>query len=1266
MTPHHRSLGEGRGRTLSCLRGHASGTIEKKRKSRPHEAPAPKRAVRNILQVELTRRRTSALDHTDAILKAPTAANASQAGHTIRDKLTAIQSIAKLSDHRTHTARIASLAATIVQDPSGPVAVRKAAIMLTIRTTAADPTLIVPAMTTLTGTLAAQPKSEVKSKLSKRLRHGLRSILEKHGRRGHAALLQALTINAPTLPACNAGELHEWASQAATKLASLPLTPLEWLTVLTNPDPHSVITTTVYNKIQGYAEWAYAGKKTSTYASPKTYMAWNANSLFKRIRESDLSRSLLDNSADVLHISEVKGEPGQNMEAGELRQALGALGSIHMAWNWCVKTPSIHGSAIFSKITMTKVTYGTEGNNHDPEGRTITTYFGDIAQVWTYTPCSSMYVHVEEPRRCNYNTQFREHVLHVQAIMGHSNVLVAGDMNVAPKHSDVILSPQLAHAGVPSTKSYERLAMARLQSECGLINAAEMWTAKPRLTWRKPGREDFAMRLDHLLIPRREMVPRGQRPPPTRRLTAFSVAADSHGSDHRALTWTWEHAQPPPAGNHAPPNTTPASNATTTVSHATSCTAAPTKPTQPQRAPLQTTHEHPPRHVPRAADCPPTYAKQAKSSPSLPENATDTLLDDLVIIAHSSAGVHNTPPAQAAITLPTLVPVTMPSYTASTGGRMPHVHEEAIPESTLAMGAAGVATTTLWDTGAYYNMMSYAHTVNLGLDIHTDGPLPTFALADSHTASCMGKVNAIVRFAPGAYLLTEFMVIADSPYPAILGAHFFKQQNATIALNSHSSISLDIGTTRPHIFFRSVPATATPHSTTMMAARTTVVVPPHTEMSVEVRIHGQTTPNQDTWTLVTDAHNHSVRVVRGFTCVLNEDMSAKAHYYCKVLNASDVPQTIQPDKPLAICTPINVDDYDILNGDSWDEPTSSPGAPQCIARPGPVDTTDLNTQWALYPQLHELDMEPARKTLAQPQFDALRRIIIRHERLWNTCPKEPPSHAEVCDFSLKNGAAFSAKTRPMNEPARNALRKITLEQLEKRIIEPSTSRFSSAVVLVPKKGGGIRFAIDYRALNKHIDTDAYTLPNVDEALASLHGCTFFSALDMKEAFWSVPLAEHAKEYTAFQTPDGLMQHRRMPMGLKTASAVFCRYVDRMLGPMKWTQVLAYVDDLLVFGKTTAEEHLATLDKLFTQLGHYNMTLGAGKCVLFSDTLHFLGHIVDKDGVRPDERQDVCNSGHGAARRGAGDPGANQQSQRHGKRPRSTPLLQEIHQGLLEN
>jgi hypothetical protein len=110
---------------------------------------------------------------------------------------------------------------------------------------------------------------------------------------------------------------------------------------------------------------------------------------------------------------------------------------------------------------------------------------------------------------------------------------------------------------------------------------------------------------------------------------------------------------------------------------------------------------------------------------------------------------------------------------------------------------------------------------------------------------------------------------------------------------------------------------------------------------------------------------------------------------------------------------------------------------------------------------------------------------------------------------------------------------------------------------------------------------------------------------MKEAFWSVPLDEESKAYTAFQTPDGLMQYRRMPMGLKTASAVFCRYVDRMLGSMKWTSVLAYVDDLLIFGKTF-HEHLNCIDQLLGRLAKYNMTLGAKKCTFFASSVAFLG------------------------------------------------------------
>jgi hypothetical protein len=276
----------------------------------------------------------------------------------------------------------------------------------------------------------------------------------------------------------------------------------------------------------------------------------------------------------------------------------------------------------------------------------------------------------------------------------------------------------------------------------------------------------------------------------------------------------------------------------------------------------------------------------------------------------------------------------------------------------------------------------------------------------------------------------------------------------------------------------------------------------------------------------------------------------------------------------------------------------------------------LNDEWSRHPHLRDLDLGEAKSSLSDIVYNNLRRIILKHHVLWDTRPKEPPSNADKCTIHLEGTFTNFARTRPMGPKERLELRKITDEQQQRHIIEPSTSPNSSAVILVPKKGGGVRFCIDYRALNTKVRADSWTLPNVEESMTSLHGNSWFTSLDMNEAFWSVPLDEQSKQYTAFQTPDGLWQYRRMPMGLKTASAVFCRYVDRMLGSMKWTSVLAYVDDLLIFSKT-CEDHLLQLDLLLGRLKEFNMTLGAKKCTFFSTSVTFLGHVVDRDGIRPD-------------------------------------------------
>lgn len=53
--------------------------------------------------------------------------------------------------------------------------------------------------------------------------------------------------------------------------------------------------------------------------------------------------------------------------------------------------------------------------------------------------------------------------------------------------------------------------------------------------------------------------------------------------------------------------------------------------------------------------------------------------------------------------------------------------------------------------------------------------------------------------------------------------------------------------------------------------------------------------------------------------------------------------------------------------------------------------------------------------------------------------------------------------------------------------------------------------------------------------------SIFSRLDLSKGYWQVPLTHSALPFTAIQTPLGLFLFTKMPFGLITAPATFCRH-----------------------------------------------------------------------------------------------------------------------------
>ena len=128
------------------------------------------------------------------------------------------------------------------------------------------------------------------------------------------------------------------------------------------------------------------------------------------------------------------------------------------------------------------------------------------------------------------------------------------------------------------------------------------------------------------------------------------------------------------------------------------------------------------------------------------------------------------------------------------------------------------------------------------------------------------------------------------------------------------------------------------------------------------------------------------------------------------------------------------------------------------------------------------------------------------------------------------------------------------EMLHLGAIRPSNSPWASAIVLVRKKDGRLRFCIDLRRLNNKTVKDAYSLPKIESILDSLIGAQIFSTLDLKAGYWHIEMAEEYKAYTTFTCgPLGFYECDTKPFGATNAPATFQRLMHDCLGDlnMNW-------------------------------------------------------------------------------------------------------------------
>ena len=134
-------------------------------------------------------------------------------------------------------------------------------------------------------------------------------------------------------------------------------------------------------------------------------------------------------------------------------------------------------------------------------------------------------------------------------------------------------------------------------------------------------------------------------------------------------------------------------------------------------------------------------------------------------------------------------------------------------------------------------------------------------------------------------------------------------------------------------------------------------------------------------------------------------------------------------------------------------------------------------------------------------------------------------------------------------------------------------------------------------------------------LDRLADAKFFTTIDMVSGYHQIELAPEDRLKTAFVSPFGLFQSCWLTFGLAGAPGTFQAVIEDMLQVLDAEDVMAYLDDVICF-HSTFEEHLNGIDRLLLTIRKSGFKLSGKKCQFATRSVEFLGHVIDKDGIRP--------------------------------------------------
>jgi hypothetical protein len=241
-------------------------------------------------------------------------------------------------------------------------------------------------------------------------------------------------------------------------------------------------------------------------------------------------------------------------------------------------------------------------------------------------------------------------------------------------------------------------------------------------------------------------------------------------------------------------------------------------------------------------------------------------------------------------------------------------------------------------------------------------------------------------------------------------------------------------------------------------------------------------------------------------------------------------------------------------------------------------------------------------------------VLKEFEDVFQEVPGLPPKRDIDFSVNLMPGATpVSKDPYRMSTPELKELQLQLEEIMKKGYICQSVSPWGAPVLFMKKKDGTLRLCIDFRQLNKVIVKNKYPMSRIDDLFDQLKDEKIFSKIDLRSGYHQVRIKDEDISNTAFRKRYGHYEFTVVPFGLSHAPFVFMCLMNGVFRDYLDKFVIIFLDDILVYSKSE-EEHEQHPRMVLQVLRENQLYAKLSKCSFYQEKIHYLGHIISKDGI----------------------------------------------------